>query len=169
MIEYRRGNVGLDYRAYRKGVSDCPFCDFVENILARKGRPKTIRWFSKSQVRFVYFIDDGNFYKKGEAIVVSECPKCFKNSFHHWGLKSLFHEKWADNKKIEDEIQRLQQLTLDEWDTSLCKICSVPKKINMNPFGFYVVCDGRMGPPQQPDEKEPFLCTRFKKKEDTNK
>lgn len=160
-IEYRRGDVGLDYHAYRKGVFDCPFCDFVQKYGA------TERWFSTSQVRAVHFIAGGNLSKKGRAIIVSECPKCFKNSFHHAELTMILRKKWVDKEKVEAEIQMLQQRTLDEWDTSLCKICSVPKKINMNPFGFYVVCDGRMGPPQQPDEKEPFLCTRFKKKEDT--
>lgn len=159
-IEYRRGDVGLDYRAYRKGVSDCPFCDFEEK------RGETERWFSTSQVRAVHFIDDGFLYKKGMTIIVSECPKCFKNSFHHWGLTMLLRRSWVDREKIEAEIQRLKQITLDEWDSSLCKRCSVPKKIDMNPFGFYVVCDGRMGPPQQPDEEPPFLCASFKDKED---
>lgn len=158
-IEYRRGDVGLDYRAYRKGVSDCPFCDFEEKF--REGK----RWFSASQIRAVHFVDDGFLYKKGQAILVSECPKCFKNSFHHWRLESLLHEKWADNEKVEDEIARLQQITLDEWDSSLCKRCSVPKKLDMNQFGFWVNCGGRSGPPQQPDEKEPFLCKSFKVKE----
>jgi len=162
MIEYRRGDVGLDYRAFRKGVSDCPFCDFEEVILARKGKPKTIGWFDSSQVRAVHFIDDGNFYKKGQVIIDSECPECFKNSFHHWGLESLLYEDWIDKEKVEAEIQRLQLITLAEWDSSLCKRCSVPKKLDMTPFGFRVDCGGRMGPPQQPDEEPPFLCTSFK-------
>lgn len=159
-IEYRRGNVGLDYRAYRKGVFDCPFCDFKEKI------GETERWFNKSQVRVVYLIDSGFASKKGMAIIVSECPKCFKNSFHHRALDSLLRKDWIDKEKIEAEIQRLQQLTLAEWDSSLCKRCSVEKSLTMNPFGFYVVCDGRMGPPSQQDEEPPFLCTSFKKKED---
>lgn len=161
MIEYRRGDVGLDYHAYRKGVFDCPFCDFVQKIGIGKG----VRWFSASQVRAVHFISGGNLDKKGMAIIVSECPECFKNSFHHGELTTLKRRAWADKEKIEDEIQRLQQITLAEWDSSPCKRCSVPKKIDMNPFGFYVVCDGRMGPPQQPDEEPPFLCTSFKEAE----
>ena len=156
MIEYRRGDVGLDYHAYRKGVFDCPFCDFEEKL------GETERWFSTSQIRAVYFIDDGYLYKKGHVILVSECPKCFKNSFHHWELTMLLRRDWVDKEKVETEIQRLQQITLAEWDSSLCKRCGVKKKIDMNPFGFWVNCGGRSGPPEQSDEKEPFLCTSFK-------
>ena len=162
MIEYRRGDVGLNYQAYRKSISCCPFCDFEEVWQTSKWKAKTVQWFARSQVRAVYFIDDGFLYKKGQAIIVSECPECFKNSFHHWSIDSLLHEDWVLKEKIEAEISRLQKLTLAEWYSSLCRRCAVPKQLDMDQFGFWVRCSGRSGPPEQPDEEEAYRCTKFK-------
>jgi len=173
-IRYSHGPKFLDLlmknsngSAYRKRVEPCPFCErdagwFEKSKFARE-------WHKEENVREVVFIRDttgGIYYKKGQAIIVSACPRCKKLSFHHISIGgSLLRKDWVDKEIVQAEIDAWEQETLDEWNLSLCKRCIHVKEVDKDKFGYYVVCDGRMGSPSQPDEEEPFLCTQFKEAE----
>jgi len=152
-IIYGHSDHTLDYIAWRKVVFDCPHCDFDPD--------KAFIWMKRSQIREILFVS-GIFYKKGHTVVVSECPECFENSWHHYGLDRLARKEILDTEKIETEIGRLVQLANEEWDRSMCKGCSVPREVDKNKYGFWIHCSiGRHSPPQQFDEKEPFRCTKY--------
>ena len=157
-IEYYHSDASLHYQSYRKGVNDCPHCDFE----SWRSDDSTPDWLSESQVRAIVFIDGGTWYKKGQAVIVSECPKCFKNSFHHWSLETLLWDKFLNKEIIQKEIDRLAANAKAEWERSLCFRCAVEKEVKKDKFGHTLECLEDSGwYPKDPWETETFRCKKF--------
>lgn len=65
-------------------------------------------------------------YKSGSVSVMSECPKCFKNSWVHLNMSRFeYDDAWP--KDWQEEVKKLDKSTkltaLRDWGASLCWNC----------------------------------------------
>lgn len=161
---------------HRIGVSDCPHCGADYH-----GKDLYI-WDKYPHVAHVIF--EAKYRKIGMFVVVSTCPKCHKLSWVHHEYDSIIRAVECDleclpesERRLMYDLDKLKEARAkilkkldDEWNRSLCKKCVNlnQDKLELKRKGYtyynHTECDGRSGPPAQPDEDEPFKCKRFKEK-----
>ena len=167
-VEYFRGTSPLldnDECWHRRGISDCPHCgaDY-------KGKQYAI-WEKLPYVTQMIF--EPKYRKKARVITISYCPKCHMPSWVHKEFRFLLlfgpdEDSPFDLERVKIESDKLIKHAKEEWDNSICKVCKIKKKeIHEDKYGYWISCSSpngsRMGPPEQPDEKPAYKCTRFKK------
>jgi len=175
-IRYSHGNDFLKSlsksthgKAYRDKLEPCPYC---EPNCGMFETPKfATEWDLEGIVVEIVFVRNvSRFYKKGHAMMISKCPRCKKLSFRHTGINRLLRKPWVNKEIVQAEIDAWKQETIDEWNRSLCKICTVEKTVDKNDYGYWVECSSESGysstSPRQPDEKECYKCDRFIKQEE---
>ena len=167
-VRYSYGPDTLDHlvkvtggKAFRKKVEPCPYC---EPNCGMFQEPKfATEWDQEGIVREIVFIRKvGLYYKKGYAMRVSACPRCRKLSFHHRDISWLLRDSWADKEIVQAEIDAWEQESIDEWDKSLCKRCTVKREVEKDKYGYVVDCStGKGGSPEDPEESTTFRCDQY--------
>ena len=146
---------------YRVGIYECPYCDFKSDY-----RKMTEDWLTPSAIREVALSADARQAKTDSVKISSECPKCFKKSFHHVSFNFVESLASLDNwpkflsEAIAEEKRKRLREARREWDRSLCKTCSVKRKVSWDACYAYIECSiGLYGRPQQKGD-----CDEYKKK-----
>ena len=94
--------------------------------------------------------------KSGNVSVVSECPKCFENTWVHEPMGCFSYGGWPKkwSEAVERESERVKLQALRDWAASLCGRCAKLTGGKVE-YSTYCYCDGRMGPAELEE------CDRF--------
>lgn len=120
-----------DPRAHREDFHTCPHCDYDLD---------SEEWYKVAVMLVVAEV----FGKHSSLAILSECPKCFENSWVHCELKHLdtlsylykFPKAWEE--AADKEYDRRHLLAIRELDGALCLSC---KHISQLSIGTW--CHGR--------------------------
>ena len=86
-------------KAYRKEITRCPHCDYEMDDWEKPPHVKEVCfWIDTISLDF-FFRDPAEC-----AVLISECPKCFKKSMGHPRMTTLLWDKWFDHRKIIDVL-----------------------------------------------------------------
>lgn len=132
---------------HREDLHHCPNCNHMMDYA---------QW-DKAVITLVLSVVQ---HKHDSGVIISECPKCFKNSWIHMKLDHLSDTVckmygWPKkyHEKAEEEYNRRHSLSVEELQKSLCiscknlcgiKIetsCHIECKIHKTKFGVEVKCE----------------------------
>jgi hypothetical protein len=147
--------------AWRGGVSFCPNCNWGVGLEYKE----TKKWDEAKNIREIVIRYDAPMQKASSIMISSECPKCFEISFLHHSFAAaetaaeLFDWPKEIAKRIMQEKEERIKRGKERWKRSLCRICTVKKKVDWDYLYPCVSCNsGRHG------GAETESCENFKKK-----
>jgi len=126
--------IGVEhYQSHRNDFRTCPSC----------GHKMEYEEWSKTSHTVVL---EPRCQKPGNVSIITECPKCFEDSWVHEPMNcfgySNWPEKWKLAVKAKENIVKLQALR--DWAFSLCGKCTKLEEGNVNYYA-WSSCDGRSG------------------------
>ena len=126
--------VGMEpYQSHRNDFKTCPGCGHVMDYKEWRKISHTVVLEPRCQ-------------KPGNVSIITECPKCFEDSWVHEPMQCFGYGDWPVKWKLaveakEDEV-KLQALR--DWAFGLCGRCAKLKEGKVEYYG-WSSCDGRSG------------------------
>jgi len=129
--------VGVEpYQSHRNDFRTCPHCD---HCMDHK------EWDKAAHT----LVLEPRCYKSGNIVLITECPKCFEDSWVHKPMSCFEYtdapEKWKEAVVKKEAAVKLQALR--DWANGLCGKCAKLESGEVNYHAWRDCCDGcRSGP-----------------------
>lgn len=136
----------LLHTRHREAISSCPHCDKEPEIPDAK-RYLLASWWIEHGHTLIIAEWQG---RHAAAVVVSECPHCFEQSWMHWDLTSFdrmeatLPKEWVDAAKAEH--RRRNVLAGRVWAEGICWRCTHLESVQIDTHAWRTCMRGCGGP-----------------------